>query len=29
MTEIREAIDGDYFPEYKKRKLQQWGGRAK
>lgn len=28
MAEIREAIDGDYFPEYKKRKLQQWGGRA-
>ncbi len=28
MAEIREAIDGDYFPEYKKNKLQQWGGRA-
>ncbi|MDF2882256.1 MAG: tgt [Clostridiaceae bacterium] len=28
MAEIREAIDGDYFPEYKKKKLQQWGGRA-
>lgn len=28
MKEIREAIDGDYFQEYKKQKLQQWGGRA-
>ncbi|APH16500.1 tRNA-guanine transglycosylase [Clostridium sporogenes] len=28
MQEIRDAIDGDYFKEYKERKLQQWGGRA-
>ena len=25
MKEIREAIDGDYFQEYKKQKLEQWG----
>ena len=28
MQEIRDAIDGDYFKEYKERKLQQWCGRA-
>jgi queuine tRNA-ribosyltransferase len=28
MEEIRTAIDGDYFEDYKKEKLQQWGGRA-
>ncbi|MDU4597403.1 MAG: tRNA-guanine transglycosylase, partial [Clostridium sporogenes] len=28
MQEIRNAIDGDYFKEYKERKLQQWGGKA-
>jgi len=28
MKEIREAIDGDYFQDYKKQKLDQWGGRA-
>lgn len=28
MREIRDAIDGDYFKEYKERKLQQWCGRA-
>ncbi|WP_061343170.1 tRNA guanosine(34) transglycosylase Tgt [Clostridium botulinum] len=28
MEEIRDAIDGDYFKEYKERKLKEWGGRA-
>lgn len=28
MKEIRDAIDGDYFKEYKRQKLEQWGGRA-
>ncbi|ENJ9655737.1 tRNA guanosine(34) transglycosylase Tgt [Clostridium botulinum] len=28
MQEIRDAIDGDYFKEYKERKLKQWCGRA-
>ncbi|AUN04502.1 tRNA-guanine(34) transglycosylase [Clostridium botulinum] len=28
MEEIRGAIDGDYFKEYKERKLKEWGGRA-
>jgi queuine tRNA-ribosyltransferase len=28
MKEIRDAIDGDYFKEYKKEKLEQWNGRA-
>jgi len=28
MKEIREAIDGNYFQEYKKQKLEQWDGRA-
>lgn len=28
MAEIRDAIDGDYFKEYKKEKLEKWGGRA-
>lgn len=28
MQEIRDAIDGNYFKEYKKQKLEQWGGRA-
>lgn len=28
MQEIRDALDGDYFAEYKKQKLEQWGGRA-
>lgn len=28
MKEIREAIDGDYFQDYKKQKLEQWDGRA-
>jgi queuine tRNA-ribosyltransferase len=28
MEEIRTAIDGDYFEDYKEEKLQQWGGRA-
>ncbi|WPC41289.1 tRNA guanosine(34) transglycosylase Tgt [Clostridium sp. JS66] len=28
MQEIRDAIDGDYFAEYKSEKLKQWNGRA-
>ncbi|WP_251860889.1 tRNA guanosine(34) transglycosylase Tgt [Clostridium sp. Marseille-Q2269] len=28
MKEIRDAIEGDYFKEYKERKLQEWGGKA-
>ncbi|ABS33691.1 tRNA guanosine(34) transglycosylase Tgt [Clostridium botulinum] len=28
MEEIRDAIDGNYFKEYKERKLKEWGGRA-
>ncbi|NFV12618.1 tRNA guanosine(34) transglycosylase Tgt [Clostridium sporogenes] len=28
MQEIRDAIDGDYFREYKERKLKEWAGRA-
>ncbi|EKO1912890.1 tRNA guanosine(34) transglycosylase Tgt [Clostridium botulinum] len=28
MQEIRDAIDGDYFKEYKERKLKEWCGRA-
>lgn len=28
MQEIRDAIDGDYFSEFKERKLKEWGGRA-
>ncbi|MGO5066044.1 tRNA guanosine(34) transglycosylase Tgt [Clostridium sporogenes] len=28
MQEIRDAIDGDYFKEYKERKLKEWAGRA-
>ncbi|WP_125152690.1 tRNA guanosine(34) transglycosylase Tgt [Clostridium rectalis] len=28
MQEIREAIDGDYFKEYKVTKLKEWGNRA-
>lgn len=28
MQEIRDAIDSNYFKEYKKQKLEQWGGRA-
>ncbi|APQ76035.1 tRNA guanosine(34) transglycosylase Tgt [Clostridium botulinum] len=28
MEEIRDAIDGDYFKEYKERKFKEWGGRA-
>ncbi|NEZ45633.1 tRNA guanosine(34) transglycosylase Tgt [Clostridium niameyense] len=28
MQEIRDAIDGDYFKEYKERKLTEWGGKA-
>ncbi len=28
MEEIRDAIDGDYFKEYKETKLRQWNGRA-
>ncbi|KOR24114.1 tRNA guanosine(34) transglycosylase Tgt [Clostridium sp. L74] len=28
MQEIRDAIDGDYFKEYKERKLKEWAGKA-
>lgn len=28
MAEIRNAIDGDYFKEYKETKLKEWGGKA-
>jgi queuine tRNA-ribosyltransferase len=28
MADIRDAIDGDYFSEFKKTKLEQWDGRA-
>lgn len=28
MQDIRDAIDGDYFAEFKKEKLESWGGRA-
>ncbi|WP_040211483.1 tRNA guanosine(34) transglycosylase Tgt [Clostridium polynesiense] len=28
MSEVRNAIDGDYFEEFKKEKLEAWGGRA-
>lgn len=28
MEDIRAAIDGDYFDEFKKEKLEAWGGRA-
>jgi queuine tRNA-ribosyltransferase len=28
MEDIRNAIDGDYFEEFKEEKLRQWGGRA-
>ncbi len=28
MKEIRDAIDGDYFKEYKKEKLEQWNGKV-
>ncbi|OFI05253.1 queuine tRNA-ribosyltransferase [Clostridium acetireducens DSM 10703] len=28
MKEIREAIEGDYFSQYKTQKLEQWGGKA-
>lgn len=28
MAEIRNAIDGDYFKEYKETKLNEWGGKA-
>ncbi|GAA0747686.1 tRNA guanosine(34) transglycosylase Tgt [Clostridium oceanicum] len=28
MEEIRDAIDGDYFKEYKETKLREWNGRA-
>lgn len=28
MEDIRNAIDGDYFEEFKEEKLSQWGGRA-
>jgi queuine tRNA-ribosyltransferase len=24
MSEIRDAIDGNYFPKYKEQKIQQW-----
>ena len=24
MKEIRDSIDGDYFPKYKREKLEQW-----
>lgn len=28
MQDIRDAIDGDYYAEFKKEKLESWGGRA-
>ncbi|QAA31916.1 tRNA guanosine(34) transglycosylase Tgt [Clostridium manihotivorum] len=28
MQDIRDAIDGDYFADFKKQKLEEWGGRA-
>ncbi|KEI03818.1 tRNA guanosine(34) transglycosylase Tgt [Clostridium botulinum] len=28
MEDIREAIDGGYFPDFKAQKLEEWGGRA-
>jgi queuine tRNA-ribosyltransferase len=28
MEDIRNAIDGDYFKDFKAQKLEEWGGRA-
>jgi queuine tRNA-ribosyltransferase len=28
MADIRNAIDGDYFQEFKRQKLEEWGGKA-